>query len=180
MTIRAQVFTLSFSTALEGFDDEPLRRFLQDKTLLEIRDHFFTHDQRPYLVLVVLYRGGTATASKANTEKNRENRDDSWRELLQEANYPVFDSLREWRAEQAKKEGVPLYIICTNRQLAEIAQQAPQSLSALNSIKGFGKAKLEKYGQSIMTILGNAKPNQSQPTSEQQTVKQKNPNHAKK
>jgi superfamily II DNA helicase RecQ len=43
--------------------------------------------------------------------------------------------------------------VCTNRQFAAMVQARPQSLSKLAEIEGFGKAKLEKYGQEILALL---------------------------
>lgn len=65
----------------------------------------------------------------------------------------MFNALRDWRAEQAKEDGVPPYIICTNKQLGAIVKARPGSLSQLGEIDGIGKAKIEKYGQIILGML---------------------------
>ena len=43
-------------------------------------------------------------------------RDESWRESLAKEDWPLFNTLRDWRAECAKAEGIPPYVICNNRQ----------------------------------------------------------------
>jgi superfamily II DNA helicase RecQ len=40
---------------------------------------------------------------------------------------PLFNQLREWRRERCKRDGVPPYIVCTNKQLAQMAVQRPQT-----------------------------------------------------
>jgi superfamily II DNA helicase RecQ len=65
----------------------------------------------------------------------------------------LFNTLRDWRAERCKKDGVPPYVICTNQQLAAVVAQRPQSLTGLMRIEGIGKAKAEKYGQEMLAIL---------------------------
>ncbi|MEO1610446.1 MAG: HRDC domain-containing protein, partial [Pseudomonadota bacterium] len=50
-------------------------------------------------------------------------------------------------------EGVPPYVICTNKELAAIAARRPQTLAALMQIEGFGKAKADKYGAAMLDLL---------------------------
>ncbi|NCA72187.1 MAG: hypothetical protein EOM91_19350 [Sphingobacteriia bacterium] len=68
----------------------------------------------------------------------------------------MFNRLREWRGERAKAESIPPYVICNNRQLAEIVQRKPGTLSALAEADGFGEAKLNQYGPELLAILNGA------------------------
>jgi len=43
-----------------------------------------------------------------------------WRNILDDQEKTVYDALKKWRAEQAKQDGVPLYVICKNQQMALI------------------------------------------------------------
>jgi superfamily II DNA helicase RecQ len=142
-----RIFTLKFHTATEQFDDETLQEFIKDKEVLSIREHFFMNRETPYLVLVVTYLPGADIS--ARFEKTKE----TWRESLTNEQIPVFDALRDWRAERAKQDGVPLYIILKNQQLAQIVLDRPTSLAGLGKIQGIGKAKLEKYGKEILAVL---------------------------
>ena len=65
----------------------------------------------------------------------------------------VFERLREWRAAQAREQGVPAYVIFQDRTLREIATQRPADLNAVACVNGVGQAKLEKYGQDILEVL---------------------------
>lgn len=60
--------------------------------------------------------------------------------------------LQEWRAERFKADNVPAYTIMHQSTLLEIASLVPKTREALLSIKGFGKAKFEKYGPAILEI----------------------------
>ena len=66
---------------------------------------------------------------------------------------PLFNALRDWRAERSKRDGVPPYLICTNKQLVAMIKTRPRSLGKLGEIEGIGKAKLEKYGQELLSML---------------------------
>jgi superfamily II DNA helicase RecQ len=62
----------------------------------------------------------------------------------------LFDKFREWRKETAENEGIPVYIVATNNQIASIIRLRPKSLEQLKTIDGFGKKKIEKYGKIIV------------------------------
>ena len=69
---------------------------------------------------------------------------------------PAFGSLRKWRLERAKADGIPAYVVFHDSTLAEIARQAPQSLTELAGIAGVGPAKLERYGEDVLAQLAAA------------------------
>ena len=77
---------------------------------------------------------------------------EEWRKLLNDESMPLFNTLRQWRNERCKRDGVPPYIIMNNKQLAEFCQRRPQSKYDLMKIEGIGKAKAEKYGDDILKI----------------------------
>jgi ATP-dependent DNA helicase RecQ len=65
----------------------------------------------------------------------------------------MFERLREWRAGQAREQGVPAYVIFQDKTLREIAAQRPADLNAVACVNGVGQAKLEKYGVQILAVL---------------------------
>jgi len=153
-----RVITLRFSIAMDGFDDTPLTDFISDKSVVSLREHFFIRNETPYLVVVVIYDPVQEAApinKTAGESGNRKKREESWRALLADKDMSLFDSLRSWRSERCKKEGIPPYVICNNKQLAHIVTSCPQSLSELMRIDGIGKSKADKYGQEILALLKN-------------------------
>jgi ATP-dependent DNA helicase RecQ len=93
-----------------------------------------------------------------NPDKKGLKKDEKYKEILTENDWPIFKRLKEWRAEKCKKEGVPPYIVFTNLQLAKIAATRPTSLNAIQQIEGIGNSKREKYGNEILQII---KPDES-------------------
>ncbi|MCB1054668.1 MAG: ATP-dependent DNA helicase RecQ, partial [Acidobacteria bacterium] len=65
----------------------------------------------------------------------------------------LFERLREWRAEEAKKRGVPAYVVFHDRTLSALAALRPADENALLEIKGVGPAKAEAYGEAVLAIL---------------------------
>ena len=154
-----RVFTLRFDPVLGGFDDGDLRDFLKDKEVLSVRDHFFVKDETPYLTVIATYNLLRPEAEEpVRSERSERDRRDAWREVLEEVDWPIFNELRDWRNKQAREEGIPPYVICTNRQLAEIAHRRLGSLSKLATVEGLGKAKLERYGTAILKIVASDAP----------------------
>jgi len=64
-----------------------------------------------------------------------------------------FDALRRWRLEIARRDQVPPYVVFHDRTLAEIARRAPSSSAGLAAIPGVGPTKLDRYGESVLTVL---------------------------
>lgn len=87
--------------------------------------------------------------------KNEGNKNESYKEMLTDNDWPLFNVLREWRTDMSKKEGIPPYVICNNIQLAGITVKRPASLNALQEIEGIGKAKIEKYGKELLQIIAS-------------------------
>jgi len=68
-------------------------------------------------------------------------------------NMPLFEALRSWRRETALREGVPPFMLFFDATLREIADLQPRSAEQLLLVKGVGRAKIEKYGHSVMEIV---------------------------
>ncbi|MDB5037556.1 MAG: hypothetical protein JWQ35_1084 [Bacteriovoracaceae bacterium] len=160
-----KVFSLTFNSLMGGFDDEPLRDFMKDKEIISINDHLFIRNEIPYLTLIVKYFPFRQEVQAKPTVdgKSSDKRDESWKEGLSETDMGLFNLFRDWRSQRCKKEGVPPYVLLTNKEIAEIVKQRPQSLAELLKIAGVGKAKAEKYGEDILSI---SKINPEQPKAE--------------
>ncbi|MEK6975677.1 MAG: HRDC domain-containing protein [Candidatus Thermoplasmatota archaeon] len=68
----------------------------------------------------------------------------------------LFQSLREWRAGEARKLGMPPYIVATDKVLRAVAQKRPASVEDLRTIPGFGPAKTAKYGAGVVDLVATA------------------------
>jgi ATP-dependent DNA helicase RecQ len=72
---------------------------------------------------------------------------------LPEALVPAFEALRAWRAEQAREQGVPAYVIFHDATLREIVTVWPTSVTQLGGIGGVGEKKLATYGEGVIGVL---------------------------
>ncbi|MET7451198.1 DNA helicase RecQ [Streptomyces sp. NPDC005574] len=72
---------------------------------------------------------------------------------LPEELLPAFEALRAWRAEQAREQGVPAYVIFHDATLREIVSVWPTSVAQLGGISGVGEKKLLTYGEGVIGAL---------------------------
>ncbi|MEM9610305.1 MAG: HRDC domain-containing protein [Actinomycetota bacterium] len=65
----------------------------------------------------------------------------------------VVDTLKAWRLERARSDGVPAYVVLSDAHLDGIARAMPASLEELARCKGIGPTKLERYGDDLLALL---------------------------
>lgn len=75
-------------------------------------------------------------------------------------------SLRIWRRAKSLEEKRSAYLIATNRELQMLAVYVPRTLSELEQIPGFGKIKVEKYGNDLIEMLKSVERSHSYPLDE--------------
>ncbi|MSP15191.1 MAG: hypothetical protein EXR73_01035 [Myxococcales bacterium] len=177
--MRVRLLTFRYSATLGGFDDTPLVELLRDKELISFREHFFAVNEVPHLTCVVTWQealvpthrigsgaavgavpsaaasGRTETAARARFEPTPQGHPAA---ELDEPQRLLFNSLREWRATTARAEGVPPFLVFTNRQLAWIATQRPESANSLANGHGIGPSKTRRYAEAVLRVLHGPRP----------------------
>ena len=69
------------------------------------------------------------------------------------ASTDAFKALRSWRAQRARDDNVPAYVVFHDSTLEEIARCNPRSPRQLAAISGIGPTKLERYGAEVISVL---------------------------
>lgn len=71
-----------------------------------------------------------------------------------ESPHPVLHQLlRKLRDNICSKKNQPIYLVAGSKTIDEMAQYLPQTIDELEKISGFGKVKLETYGQQFLEII---------------------------
>ncbi|MBI5921503.1 MAG: DNA helicase RecQ [Betaproteobacteria bacterium] len=65
----------------------------------------------------------------------------------------LFGTLRQWRSQTAREQGVPAYVILHDKTLHELAVRRPQTLGELLNVAGIGEAKAARYGTALLELL---------------------------
>ncbi|MGB8491062.1 MAG: helix-turn-helix domain-containing protein, partial [Bacteroidales bacterium] len=65
----------------------------------------------------------------------------------------LFNRLKEWRNKKAGEIDLPHYMILHQKTIVNLTNSLPQSLRALNRVKGMGKTKSENFGEELLDII---------------------------
>ena len=72
---------------------------------------------------------------------------------MDEAAQARFEALRAHRLMTAQAEGVPPYVVASDRSLRELAVLSPERAEDLTLAHGIGEAKAAKYGEGLLAVL---------------------------
>jgi len=65
----------------------------------------------------------------------------------------LWEALRQLRADIAKQNGLPPFVIFHDTTLQEMCQSRPGDMQAMSRISGVGAQKLERYGQQFLEVI---------------------------
>jgi ATP-dependent DNA helicase RecQ len=68
----------------------------------------------------------------------------------------LWQKLRTWRLDEARRQELPPYVIFHDATLIEVARRRPSSLAALGDIPGIGRSKLDRYGAAVLAVISGA------------------------
>ena len=91
--------------------------------------------------------------AKAGTKRAGAKRRSGAEADLDPVDAELFEALRAWRAETAKEQGVPAYVVFPDATLYGIVEAKPDSISALGRVSGVGLKKLDRYGPAVIELL---------------------------
>ena len=72
---------------------------------------------------------------------------------LDAAGQELFEALRHHRLELARAQGVPPYVVASDRCLRDVARLRPKSIDELGLAHGIGPAKLRRYGEGLLEVV---------------------------
>ena len=88
-------------------------------------------------------------------EPERQTRSRSRRstDSLTKAGYELFETLRQLRLTIAREEGIPPYIVFSDKTMIDMSVKAPRDRSSMLGVSGVGEAKYEKYGERFIEAI---------------------------
>jgi len=99
----------------------------------------------------VLVKPLVAAKKKEITQKGRKKKEEEWAEIDQE----LFQILRGKRAELARTQGVPAFVIFGDKSLRDMARIKPTTRDAFATVYGVGDYKLRTYADAFMEVIRN-------------------------
>lgn len=146
--MKVKVLKIRLSDKFIEQDQTVLDRFLQDNNVIKF-ESAFVKDEEGYWSVILYYEEQKMSVNDTKTPKYSAENDED----LNPDEIKILDSLKLWRTEKARDENLPVYFIATNKELLSIAKYKPIKKEELRDIKGFGKHKIENYGEEIIEIL---------------------------
>jgi superfamily II DNA helicase RecQ len=132
--------------------EEELNRFLRSHRAVSVQKELVQGGPTAYWCFCVEYLLNSPLPEGKGGGRPRVD----YKELLSADDFAVFARLREARKELAGKEAIPVYAVCTNEQLAEMAKGRAATLADLKKIDGLGEAKAEKFGETLLAAIREA------------------------
>ena len=145
--------------ALRGLSEDTLRSLVSQMLL----DGYLTKSDEQYPVLRlgdiaplkdpdtrVLVRSSAEREDAGGARKPRARAADP----LTKAGYRLFEVLRAERRAAAGEEGVPPYVVFSDKTLIDMSVRAPRDEAAFLAVSGVGEAKRRKYGARFLAAIG--------------------------
>jgi len=141
----------------EGGLNEELNGFLRSHRVLKVQRELVQRESTPCWAVCVEYLDGTAPQNSGSRSGMRGEEKKDYKQMLSETDFAVFTRLRDLRRSLAESEGVPVYAVFSNEQLAKFAQNRPQTKAELEKVDGVGGARSEKYGAKVLEVTVSKK-----------------------
>jgi len=127
-----------------------MNAFLRSHRVLAVKKEFVGDGENSFWTFCVEYLESAPAGIAAPGSKLPKV---DYREVLKPEEFEVFSRLRDWRKGVAEKESVPVYVVFTNEQLAEMVRKRVSTKAALKEIEGVGESRVEKYGDAVLERL---------------------------
>ena len=141
-----------FTINAEYASCEEMNTFLRGRKIVEVEKHFYAMQTAAFWTFCVSYIDEIPNNQTAIKKEKID-----YKDVLDEKSFEKFIALREMRKDIAQKEGIPVYAVFTNEEMANIAKLDNLSLNALQSINGIGEKRVEKYGKAVIETLSKIK-----------------------
>jgi len=128
-------------------EGEALTKFCANRKILAVEKHFVSCGRDSAWAFCVQYLDSGDTG-----EPSRKNKVD-YKEVLDGPDFDLYSRLRSLRKVIAEAEGVPLYSVFTNEQMAAMVTDRAASLADLARIPGVGQSRLDRFGARFLEIL---------------------------
>lgn len=149
--MKVKVFKIRLPEEFLYQDQKTLDCFLESNEIVKV-ETAFVNDENYWSV--VLYFEELRLKKTSNSVKESKTAKYSLEDdTLNFDEEKILDALKLWRSEKAKEQNLPTYFIATNKELMSVAKYKPMKKEELLDIKGFGKHKIENYGEEILEIL---------------------------
>jgi superfamily II DNA helicase RecQ len=149
MALLTQFTSFFISPFGEKSVSEELNAFLRSHRIVNVDKKLIDGERGTGWVFLVEY----GMENNRNGGPNASSQRIDYREVLNAAEYALFDKLRGLRKDAAEKAGIPVYAVFTNDQLAGMIKKQPKTAKDLPAIPGIGEARVKQYGEMFLNFF---------------------------
>jgi superfamily II DNA helicase RecQ len=164
--MRCKIFTVPLEPAQALASEQRLNDFLKSTQVKRAFASLANQANGPIWSILLLYEEDTPAVPVSSpvpgpsisASSNREaiNAPAPTAGTLTRSEVKSVIALKKWRADTAAMEGVPVYMVAQNKWLEEIVRIPVKTVDDLKKVGGFGEWRVQKYGRTIVEILGAA------------------------
>ena len=131
--------------------NEELNTLLRSKKILQVERHLSESSQGLLWCFCVMYLDGSEAPADGRAERV------DYREILDEESFQRYTVLRNVRKKIAEEDGLKVFQVLTNREMAELAKLEELTAEALKKVPGIGDKKLERFGERLIKYAADEK-----------------------
>lgn len=146
--MKVKVFKIRLPEEFLFRDQKTLDDFLEGNEIIKVETAFVNDESYWSVILYFEEKLPKNTVKEPKIIKYSAEND-----FLSPDEEKILDALKLWRSEKAREQNLPTYFIASNKELMSVAKYKPAKKEELLEIKGFGKHKIENYGEEILEIL---------------------------
>ena len=149
--MKVKVFKVRLPEEFLYGDQKILDDFLENHEIIKV-ETAFVNDECYWSVILYFEE---LKALKNKVKEPRAVKYSAENDTLNSDEEKILEALKLWRSLKAKEQNLPTYFIASNQELVSVAKYKPARKEELLDIKGFGKHKIENYGEEILEVLEN-------------------------
>lgn len=131
--------------------NEELNTFLRSKRVLQEEHRLVESEGGPLWCFCIKYLEVGETPAKSRAERV------DYREVLDAESFQRYSAFREIRKKVAEEDGLKVFQVFTNRELAELAKLEGLTVEVMNKVPGIGKKKLERFAERFIKYAADEK-----------------------
>jgi superfamily II DNA helicase RecQ len=149
--MQIKLFTVAIDD--EGAQQDELNAFLRGHKVLDVENRLVQNERGAYWCFCVRYIEGAAPGPSQSGRNLQYREKVDYKTVLDEATFKVFARFREIRKQLATDDAVPAFAVFTDEELAELAKLPALTAAAMQTVKGIGEKKVEKYAARFIELL---------------------------
>ena len=142
--MQIQIFTIPAFADQDQIDE--MNRFIRAHSIIDIEKNCITNNSNTFWTFCIRYTEGN------NVEKQLVKAKVDYKEVLDGPTFKIFSDLRECRKKIADDQGIPVYTVFTNEELAWASKLKELTVGNFKKIEGIGEKKMEKFGIELLRL----------------------------